>query len=217
MSAQALADRCAELGHPLDRSVIAKLEKGYRATVTLADLLALAAALEVSPLLLLLPFGEAEDAVEALPGRTVNPAEAYEWITGQPPPVGPRMGWRSMPPSDSWDEHAEVIAEFMDHRDAVQRCVAARCSADVLYSRSQQARQAAYAEQAERLDKDSQQDQRTAEDLWDRIRQTRKRIRRRGLTPPVLPDELAAREPGGADAGSVRQPGRVGDRGGDRL
>ncbi len=45
MSAQDLADRCAEIGHPIPRNVIANMESGRRATLPLVDVLVLAEAL----------------------------------------------------------------------------------------------------------------------------------------------------------------------------
>ncbi|MEY9839671.1 hypothetical protein [Streptacidiphilus sp. EB103A] len=82
VSAQALADRCAELGHPLDRSVIAKLEKGIRQTVTVADLLVLAKALDMAPLALIFPVGY-ELETEVLPGRVEHPVTALRWASGE--------------------------------------------------------------------------------------------------------------------------------------
>lgn len=82
LSAQALADRCAELGHPLDRSVIAKLEKGIRQTVSVADLLVLAKALELPPLALVFAVGY-EEETEVLPGRSEHPVTALRWASGE--------------------------------------------------------------------------------------------------------------------------------------
>ncbi|MEV5940296.1 hypothetical protein [Streptomyces sp. NPDC051994] len=82
MSAQTLADRCAALGHPLDRSVIAKLEKGIRQTVSVADLLVLAEALELPPLALVFPVGY-EDETEVLPGRLEHPVTGLRWASGE--------------------------------------------------------------------------------------------------------------------------------------
>lgn len=82
LSAQTLADRCAELGHPLDRSVIAKLEKGIRQTVSVADLLVLAKALDLPPLALVFPVGY-EEEVEVLPGRVEHPVTGLRWASGE--------------------------------------------------------------------------------------------------------------------------------------
>lgn len=81
MSAQALADRCAALGLPLDRAVIAKLEKGLRQTITVGEVLVLAQALGVAPLLLVFPVGQ-EEFTEVLPGREVPTWHAAKWFAG---------------------------------------------------------------------------------------------------------------------------------------
>ncbi|MFG2640807.1 helix-turn-helix domain-containing protein [Streptomyces sp. NPDC048370] len=82
ITAQALADRCADLGHPLDRTVIAKLEKGLRQSVTVPDLVVLAAALGVSPTALAVPIDQQKD-VEILPGQEVPAYEAVTWFAGE--------------------------------------------------------------------------------------------------------------------------------------
>lgn len=81
MSAQALADRCAELGLPIGRVAITKLENGIREKVSIAELLVLAAALEVPPVLLIFPVGR-EKAVEVLPARPLDPWHATLWLSG---------------------------------------------------------------------------------------------------------------------------------------
>jgi len=82
MSAQQLADRTAELGMPIPRSVLANLESGRRETVSVAEVLVLAAALGVSPIELMCPVGFDEKA-EMLPGRMMDPREAMRWFTGE--------------------------------------------------------------------------------------------------------------------------------------
>jgi transcriptional regulator with XRE-family HTH domain len=81
LSAQALADRTREYGHELKRSVIANLESGRRANVSVADLLVLATALDVPPAMLVYPIG-AEASVEALPGYEMDTVAAMDWFTG---------------------------------------------------------------------------------------------------------------------------------------
>ena len=69
LSAQQVADRCADLGMPgLTRQVLARLEHGRRESVSTAELAVIAAALETAPVLLLYPVGLAE-TVEFLPGK----------------------------------------------------------------------------------------------------------------------------------------------------
>ncbi|SHM56992.1 helix-turn-helix domain-containing protein [Streptomyces yunnanensis] len=82
MSAQQLSDRCAELGMEIPRAVISNLENGRRTSVTVAEVLVLAAALGVPPAALIFPVGYAEKT-EALPGAEVPPFEAVRWLGGE--------------------------------------------------------------------------------------------------------------------------------------
>jgi transcriptional regulator with XRE-family HTH domain len=82
MTAQHLAGRCAGLGLPLDRTVIAKLEKGLRQMLTVGELLVLARALGVPPLTLVFPVGE-EKTTEILPGQIADTWQAAKWLTGE--------------------------------------------------------------------------------------------------------------------------------------
>jgi transcriptional regulator with XRE-family HTH domain len=84
LSTQKLANRCAEIGLPIQRSVLANLESGRRNTLSVAELLVLAEALQVAPALLIAPVRT--DAVEILPGREVDPWEAVLWIGGEDDP-----------------------------------------------------------------------------------------------------------------------------------
>jgi transcriptional regulator with XRE-family HTH domain len=82
MSAQQLADRTAELGMPIPRSVLANLESGRRETVSAAEVIVLAAALNVAPIELICPAGF-DQQIEMLPGRTIDPLSAMRWYTGE--------------------------------------------------------------------------------------------------------------------------------------
>ncbi|MFD5050842.1 helix-turn-helix domain-containing protein [Streptomyces tendae] len=75
LSAQQLSERCSSLGMPIQRSVLANLESGRRTTVTIAEVLVLAAALEIPPTSLIVPVGY-EEEFEALPGVR---GESYDW------------------------------------------------------------------------------------------------------------------------------------------
>ena len=109
MTAQGLADRCAELGHPLDRSVIAKLEKGHRLTVTVADLVVLAKALDVPTPLLLYPLGAAE-TVEVLPGVFRATWDTVKWFTGSRAFPSVMSGERPTDPFCGTDEDNQAYA-----------------------------------------------------------------------------------------------------------
>jgi transcriptional regulator with XRE-family HTH domain len=82
LSAQQLADRTAELGMEIPRSVLANLESGRRETVTVPEILVLAAALQVAPVELLCPVGF-DEQIEILPGRMMDPLSASRWVDGE--------------------------------------------------------------------------------------------------------------------------------------
>jgi len=74
-SVQWLEDRTVELGSRVSRSTISELETGRRKTITLADVLILAAALDVSLADLVYP-GNGD--VEILPGKRVPRSQALD-------------------------------------------------------------------------------------------------------------------------------------------
>lgn len=78
-TAAALATKTA-IGKPLTRAVISDLETGRKKTLDISELLTLAAALNVSPLSLLLP--NVLDDIEMLPGRRIPGTEALAWLLG---------------------------------------------------------------------------------------------------------------------------------------
>ncbi|MHB1432017.1 MAG: helix-turn-helix domain-containing protein [Streptosporangiaceae bacterium] len=82
LTASALSQRCAERGLPLDRNVIAKLETGHRQSVTLDEVLVLAAALGVPPGQLVFGVG-LDRTVEVLPGHEVAPYRGLQWFSGE--------------------------------------------------------------------------------------------------------------------------------------
>lgn len=81
-SAQWLADRTAELGHPISRAAITNLENGRKTGVDVAELLVLAAALKVPPAALLYP-NVPDGPVEVLPGQIVTSLDAVQWFSGE--------------------------------------------------------------------------------------------------------------------------------------
>jgi len=82
MTVQAVADRCADLGLPIGRVTITKLEGGKRQAITPAELTVLAAALEAAPIDLLYPIGYEKD-IEVLPGLRIDPDHAPRWFGGE--------------------------------------------------------------------------------------------------------------------------------------
>lgn len=78
-----LAERLTDLGVPMDRSTIAKLENASR-RVTLDEALGLAAALGVSPASLFIPMTASTDVAIA-PKLAIHPRVARMWVRGQQP------------------------------------------------------------------------------------------------------------------------------------
>jgi hypothetical protein len=80
-SAQWLANRTAELGYEVTRSVIADLENGRRKYVTTAELMVLARALNTTPIALLYP-GPYGSNVAMLPFMESTEYGALQWFSG---------------------------------------------------------------------------------------------------------------------------------------
>src|SRR5215204_5435227 len=82
LSAQGLSDRCAELGYPIPRSTIQNLEIGRKESISIQEVVILARALAIPPVVLMYPVGR-EASVEALPGADVDTWSAAKWFTGE--------------------------------------------------------------------------------------------------------------------------------------
>ncbi|WP_287219585.1 hypothetical protein [Rhodococcus sp. (in: high G+C Gram-positive bacteria)] len=85
MSAVQLANKTAELGYPITRGTIAKIESNSRAAkLDVAELLVLAQTLRVPPLQLLLTQAPLPNGrIEALPGREARGIDVAFWFTGE--------------------------------------------------------------------------------------------------------------------------------------
>lgn len=81
VSGRELSERCATLGHPMPRNVIANLESGRKTSLPVHELVVLATALGVPPVSLL--YDVTGGPVEALPGITATPWSALLWFTGE--------------------------------------------------------------------------------------------------------------------------------------
>lgn len=82
ISAQKLSERCGDLGFPIERSVLSGLESQRRTKISLAEVLVLAMALDVAPVVLIFPVGDVE-TVELIPDQTASPFTAAEWFSGK--------------------------------------------------------------------------------------------------------------------------------------
>lgn len=180
MSAQDLADRCADLGHPIPRNVIANMESGRRATLPLVDVLVLAAALDAPPILLLYPLGHVK-RVQQLP--LTDPVETWEalrWFTGD---------------SDAPLEDA-MLHNFRAHQHHQVALRTAERDAD--HARWQ-ARTANTPEKREDAQRDADHYADTAAHHRNRLRVARAFIREDGGTPPLLDPQLHGIDPGAAE------------------
>jgi transcriptional regulator with XRE-family HTH domain len=185
MSAQQLAERTEELGMPIPRSVLANLESGRRETVSVAEVLVLAAALNVSPIELMCPVGFDKQA-EILPGRTADPLEAMRWFTGElkleltetDTKLRHPMGIEEQSSTYLVEYHDELINKLRTQEDEALRAVADAARDD--------ANEHAQGEARYRM---------TALEDWrafivEPLRRTRADMRERGMELPDLPDDL---------------------------
>ncbi|MDX3277874.1 MULTISPECIES: helix-turn-helix domain-containing protein [Streptomyces] len=176
-SAQDLADRCEQLGHPIPRNVIANMESGRRANLPLVDVMVLAAALETYPVCLIFPVGYVEETQE-LPFQHLIPTwDALRHFTGE----------EEVPMYD-----AGLVPDFERHASLVQTALAAleeeeqaRFAAKTATSRAQQ-------EEAERK-RVKYADQ--AISAKYSLRHLRSDLREEGATPPRLPPALGGVDP----------------------
>ena len=78
LTAKALADKCTELGLPIGRPAIAKMERGLRDTITVTGAGSDRARPERVPADLMFPLGQRE-TVELMPGEHMDTWEAVLW------------------------------------------------------------------------------------------------------------------------------------------
>lgn len=102
MTALQLSERCRELGAPIHRSTITKIENG-RPRFDFGELLVLAAALDTSPVRLVYP-GPYDQNVEVLPGVDATEFVAAQWFTAL---VYYRVLFDTDPDADDVQEAAE--------------------------------------------------------------------------------------------------------------
>jgi transcriptional regulator with XRE-family HTH domain len=170
MTAQALADRCGELGLPLDRAVIAKLEKGHRQSITVAELLVLAKALGVPPIELVFPVGYAE-RTEVLPGQVIDTWQAVAWFTAE-------LGEKPTTAVVLFRSYGRYLSRLRGLRMDAHT---ARKSAELAGSEEER--------QAHRLRADAADEHAREVERW--IVENRAHMHARGYTPPELPPDLA--------------------------
>lgn len=133
LSREEVADRCRALGWEMSAAGLANIETGRRdkdtrrrrREVTVDELVVLARALDVAPVLLMTPLGVLDD-VEVLPGHVLPAWRAYQWVTGDRTWTGPvddpRGGWHG--------DRAAVIDTYDRHDAALTGYVAAEVDGD---------------------------------------------------------------------------------------
>ncbi|WP_075237635.1 helix-turn-helix domain-containing protein [Mycobacterium colombiense] len=124
LSASELARRTAELGYPITRGTIAKIESNSRSgKVDVAELLVLAAALDIPPVLLLFSEVVKGPPVHVLPNVRTSAWEAARWMSGlaalpQPypePPLPPNAGVKQIASLSAEDEAVAERIPLVTH------------------------------------------------------------------------------------------------------
>lgn len=188
MSAQQLADRTAELGMPIPRSVLANLESGRRETVSVAEVLVLAAALNVAPLDLIFPVGF-DKAAEMLPGRMLDPLTATRWLTGEwKLDISDDGTWTMRTPGSGERSSANLLRY---HDELIGQLQAQEAKA----LKAVKAVADAVGEEADAQARSAARDFMIAAEEWrafvrEPLRRTRSEMRERGMQLPDLPADI---------------------------
>ncbi|MEU2424709.1 helix-turn-helix transcriptional regulator [Streptomyces sp. NPDC007851] len=187
-SAQDLADRCAEIGHPIPRNVIANMESGRRSNLPLVDVMILAEALNTPPVCLIYPVGYVED-VQRLPLQDPIPAlTALSWFTGEETELG----------ADD-----DMLRYFRAHQAAQEQLRNAR--RDEEYARYHAKTAPGADRRAEALRSQARAAE-AADDAENRLHRVRAFIEEEGVTPPYLWPEIAGPiDPSGTDPGTTEE------------
>ncbi|GAA1410625.1 hypothetical protein GCM10009662_49660 [Catellatospora coxensis] len=186
LSAKQLSDRTDDLGFRVPRTVIANLETGRRDAVGVAEILILAAALDIPPTMLVTPIG-LQEAMEVLPGIEVPPWLGRGWILGARHPdyeTFSHAGWQDGRRAIAlYDIHRLLVQEHRRIQDRIKR-LTENDSLDGddlgLFEDSRRGRTTLLHHAVQEL----------AYSL-DRIRQHRRLIEAEGFLLPVLPPGLS--------------------------
>lgn len=119
LTAAALSERTRNLGYPISPAVISKIENNERAgRIEVAELLVLAAALELPPMLLLFPgFPEGDEQI--LPGLTGSSEAGVRWVSGTDGLPGPVEGdgERGLYATSSLDAAIKLVESVNEARE----------------------------------------------------------------------------------------------------
>ncbi len=187
MSVQKLADKTDELGMLIPRSVLANLESGRRDTISVAEVLVLAAALDVAPIDLICPVGF-DQQTEMLPGATMDPLSAMRWFTGEWK-LDVHDGIRTMRTPGSGERSSANLLKYhdqllskLDSEEAKAR-EALRAVADAVGEEADGSARAAARDLMIRVEE-------WREFIREPLRQTRTEMRERGMQLPDLPADI---------------------------
>jgi len=172
LTASMLSARCGELGLPIDRNVIAKLENGHRNSVTVDEVYVLAAALGVAPVMLLFGTGT-EETAEVMPGRNVSSFRAARWFCDEGPLPLPGSEW-----------HPGALALYRYHGRHVEGETDALATAAAL---DQQAATEADEDYRSKLATAAAGARELARQHHERIQEAREQLIRDGWLPPGGP------------------------------
>lgn len=209
MSAQELADATAALGYPIARSVIANLESGRRSSVLVAELVILAKALGVPPIVLIYPVGRSEK-INVLPANEMSPWQALQWFTGETPFDSSRDlfgfvagDWKPGDEEDDVDDEpwhrewndpgAAAVDLYRWHERHVRSWKQTMVRASSTLKASNEVPPTRDPALPAALRRIADNEEFSARRLEHYIRDTRRNLRRLGLEPPQLHPLLATR------------------------
>ena len=97
ISAQQLSDITVDLGYPVSRNTLTNYENGRKQSLDVVELIVLAMALEVPPIMLLYG-GHPDDPIEVTPGHEIPTVGALAWFSGDQ-----RMAKGALAQQDSYE------------------------------------------------------------------------------------------------------------------
>jgi transcriptional regulator with XRE-family HTH domain len=97
ISAQQLSDITVDLGYPVSRNTLTNYENGRKQSLDVVELIVLAMALEVPPIMLLYG-GHPDDPIEVTPGHEIPTVGALAWFSGDE-----RMAKGALAQQDSYE------------------------------------------------------------------------------------------------------------------
>lgn len=186
-----LSERLTELGRPIPVLGLRRIEKGER-RVDVDDLVALARALGVPPVLLAFPLGRCA-LTSPLPGKDRPTWLALKWFIGDAafpaedaaPYPGPLIGTRD--DNQAWATGARPLVFHRDHDRLLDSLRAESGRVPIIQDAVDRA-----ASDAERIEHQRRVNdaQRQVGEVENQLAQHRRHMRELGIKPPLLPESL---------------------------